>query len=85
MRRVRVEIGSLLLRHPSFSATDGAAVSKVVSSYLQQLLQRGGSPDMKSTGVMRLKAPAPGAAGSREGTARTVAQALFRGLRAKDR
>ena len=84
MRRVRVEIGSLLLRHPSFSPADGAAVSKLVRTHLQQLLQRGARPDMKSTGVMRLNAPAPGAAGSREVTARTVAQALFRGLSGKD-
>jgi hypothetical protein len=80
MRRVRVQIGSLVLRHPSLQAADGPAVARMIEEHVQRLLQSGAPQNISSAGLVRLNYPAPANAHTREGVARSIAQALHRGL-----
>jgi hypothetical protein len=80
MRRVRVQIGSLVLRHPSLQTADGPAVAKMIEEHVQRLLQSRAPQNISSAGLVRLDYPAPANIHSRDGTARSIAQALHRGL-----
>jgi hypothetical protein len=80
MRQVRVQIGSLVLRHPSLQASDGPAVAKMVEEHVQRLLQSEGPQNISSAGLVRLNVPAPANVHTRDGTARSIAQALHRGI-----
>jgi hypothetical protein len=80
MRRVRVQIGSLVLRHPSLSPADGPAIGKMIENHVQRLLQSGSPQNISSARLVRLDYPAPANVHSRDGTARSIAHALHRGL-----
>jgi len=80
MRRVRVQIGNLVLRHPSLQAADGPAVARMIENQVQGLLQSGAPQNISSARLVRLDYPAPANVHSREGTARSIAHALHRGL-----
>lgn len=84
MRSFRVQIGSLVVRHPSLRPADGVALGRMIETRLQQLLlQRGISQGVGSTATLRVNAPASTAVNSCEGAAHAVAQALYRGLTGK--
>jgi hypothetical protein len=80
MRRVRVQIGSLVLRHPSLQTADGPAVARMIEDHVQRLLQSGAPHNISSAGLVKLNYPAPAEVHSREGTARSIAQVLHRGI-----
>ncbi len=75
-----MRIGSLVLRHPSLKAADGPALGEMIEDRVQHLLQSDAPLHIGSAGVVRLNLRAPRDVHSREATARSIAEALHRGL-----
>ncbi len=84
MRRSRVQIGSLVVRHPSLTPADGKALAHTVERSLTQMIRHGGlATDLQSTRVLRMNIPAPAADSSRDGAADAVSQAVYRALKGR--
>jgi len=85
MRRVRVEIGTLIVHHPSLAPSQGAALGRMVEANLKQLwLVRGGSAELHNSEQVLAHASLPAGAGaSPSAIARAVAHAVHRSVGGK--
>ncbi len=81
MRRVRLQIGSLVIRHPALTPADASFFGRNLERRLAELIrQKGIPPQLESGGIIHVQPPHLSAGTSREGTAHAVAQTLYRGL-----
>lgn len=81
MKRARVEIGSLVLRHSGFSPAEGAALGRLIEGNLGQLLLRGDVPtESRRAKVVQVHA---GPYHSGSNIAGTIARALYRSMKGK--
>ncbi len=79
MRRVRVNIDTLIVHDPSFAPSQGAALGRMVEANLEQLLAPAGLAEPRNAERLLAHASLPAGAGaSPSAVARAVAEAVHR-------
>ncbi len=84
MKRVRIRIGQMVLRHPSMTAAEGARLGRMVEAHLEKLMAASGAPTPRNISIARAHAPLPSGAGtSHSETAMAIARGIHQGLSGK--
>jgi hypothetical protein len=82
MRRVRIRIGQMIVRHPNMTAAEGERLGRMVESHLERLMATGGAMSLQNVAVARGHAQLPSAAACHKETAMAIARGIHQGLRA---